>query len=540
MHLKKRVNHIRSRWGLVSLLLLSLMVTMPVSPAEESTVEAVYTGDPDSTIFYDYEQLVNRLHHIESVSGGQVRLEVIGKSNQGRDIYLATAGTGDIPVMIVTQQHGDEPHGTQSVLDLLEDLGTAHDPVALNILERLTVYIVPRLNPDGSEPGVFTYYNVDPDAPVSYGEGDRPCQYRVGWNLNRFHVADWESHILSSYEEFALSTDHLGFVLGSTVTGSADHTGEEGLLIDCGKGLAPEDFPVEAAGNIALIEQGEGTFDEKSHNAETAGAIGSVFYPDDTAGEVLPRWELSAPPSIPVLSIPRDRALEIMEYDGPVTAEIITHTYPDNPVTEAALFMERVLSIEPLWLVDVHNQRSFISPAGRTVTSSLFWGVYGETEVIELGQQLSAVMSEHMDQFDYAEITLFPGTSARDIARNAYSSLGVATVLLELWNNHTNPEIAEILIEHGYEQLFAALKKTADGTLFDLDPTRAFIQDRGERVSLGTAEDVFRRSVLEAEKGDQAGEDELPATGGIIKPWFMVAVALIITAFFLRYKKVSA
>src|SRR5450756_2509573 len=68
--------------------------------------------------YHDYDQLVKALKEIEERSKGEVNLEVIGQSNQGRDIYMAKAGHGPDNVMIITQQHGNEPHGTVSYTHL--------------------------------------------------------------------------------------------------------------------------------------------------------------------------------------------------------------------------------------------------------------------------------------------------------------------------------------------------------------------------------------------------------------------------------------
>ncbi|HEY5674874.1 MAG TPA: M14 family zinc carboxypeptidase [Malonomonas sp.] len=68
-----------------------------------------------------YPELVMQLQQIEKTSKGLVQLEVIGTSNQGRDIYLAKAGNPQNPaVMIITQQHGNEPMTTEAALQLLK------------------------------------------------------------------------------------------------------------------------------------------------------------------------------------------------------------------------------------------------------------------------------------------------------------------------------------------------------------------------------------------------------------------------------------
>ena len=52
------------------------------------------------------------LTRIARDSDGRVRLGVIGRSNEGRALRLASVGHGDTRLLYVTQQHGNEPLGT--------------------------------------------------------------------------------------------------------------------------------------------------------------------------------------------------------------------------------------------------------------------------------------------------------------------------------------------------------------------------------------------------------------------------------------------
>jgi len=144
-----------------------------------------------------YPELVMQLQQIEKTSKGLVQLEVIGKSNQGRDIYLAKAGNPLNPaVMIITQQHGNEPMTTEAALKLLKFLSTGSKQ-AQAILDKLYVLIVARVNPDGTE--LFHRYNVDPAAPASNtAEGFYTSSTAgVGWDINRYHwVTDWQESTL--------------------------------------------------------------------------------------------------------------------------------------------------------------------------------------------------------------------------------------------------------------------------------------------------------------------------------------------------------
>jgi hypothetical protein len=140
----------------------------------------------------DYPQLVKRLQQIEKTSKGLVELEVIGETNEGRDIYLAKIGhPSNDAVMIITQQHGNEVMTTEAALKLIQFLSTG-SARAREILDRLYVLIVPRVNPDGAE--MYWRYNVDEDAPArNTSEGFYTSWTAgIGWDVNRYHwVTDW-------------------------------------------------------------------------------------------------------------------------------------------------------------------------------------------------------------------------------------------------------------------------------------------------------------------------------------------------------------
>ncbi len=84
----------------------------------------------------------------------------IGKSIQEREIYCIKIGKGKTKVLIWSQMHGDEPTATMSIFDLLNFFIAKdnYDSLRKDILENLTLYIIPMLNPDGAE--VFTRENA--------------------------------------------------------------------------------------------------------------------------------------------------------------------------------------------------------------------------------------------------------------------------------------------------------------------------------------------------------------------------------------------
>jgi hypothetical protein len=101
--------------------------------------------------YTDYAEMVKRLQQIEANSQGKVALEVVGQSNQGRDIYQARVGTGDRVVLIESEIHGNENTGTEALLSMLQYLGSSNSPDAQKIREEITLVTLPKMNPDASE-----------------------------------------------------------------------------------------------------------------------------------------------------------------------------------------------------------------------------------------------------------------------------------------------------------------------------------------------------------------------------------------------------
>jgi len=76
----------------------------------------------------------------------------IGYSTQGRALLAARLGNPEgIKVLIITQQHGNEPAATEAVLKVLRWLSRPKVSRAEGILERLDILVIARANPDGGE-----------------------------------------------------------------------------------------------------------------------------------------------------------------------------------------------------------------------------------------------------------------------------------------------------------------------------------------------------------------------------------------------------
>lgn len=165
--------------------------------------------------FENYEQLTNKLIEIEELSEGLIDIDSVAITSEGRDVWLVKIGNEEnTPVLILTQQHGGEPHGTEAAIDIIKWLVGGGEKAQM-ILDELLVLIIPRVNPDGGE--LFTRGNTDFDAPqrdsrdcfddigalildeLDQGRGVFSTTYIApdgtgvpNYDINRYHWPDWE------------------------------------------------------------------------------------------------------------------------------------------------------------------------------------------------------------------------------------------------------------------------------------------------------------------------------------------------------------
>ena len=119
-------------------------------PQEAYATPAFRPGRRD---FPAHAEVLDFVHDLAGRAPARVRIEIVGGSQQGRPIALIVlAGTDGVSaalptVLVLAQQHGNEPAGGEAALALAERL--AGPDAAL--LDRVNVLIVPRANPDGAE-----------------------------------------------------------------------------------------------------------------------------------------------------------------------------------------------------------------------------------------------------------------------------------------------------------------------------------------------------------------------------------------------------
>ena len=78
----------------------------------------------------------------------------LGRSMEERAIYLIKVGTGKTKVLLWSQMHGDEPTATMAIMDMFNFFAQKEDVFDKKrqyLLNNLTLYFIPMLNPDGAE-----------------------------------------------------------------------------------------------------------------------------------------------------------------------------------------------------------------------------------------------------------------------------------------------------------------------------------------------------------------------------------------------------
>jgi len=88
------------------------------------------------------------------VRANMFRVTPIGASIQGRALRAITVGSGPTTVLLWSQMHGDESTATMSLTDILAwfaSSGGERDALRDLLTSRLTIVMVPMLNPDGAE-----------------------------------------------------------------------------------------------------------------------------------------------------------------------------------------------------------------------------------------------------------------------------------------------------------------------------------------------------------------------------------------------------
>ncbi|PTX64379.1 hypothetical protein C8P63_103165 [Melghirimyces profundicolus] len=155
---------------------------LPANPADATGNGPNYNGNETvrNERLHNYEEMVDFLKK-EDRKSDALSLEIYGQSVKGRDLYLANFGVkeGNPTILFLTQQHGNETLTTEGALKFIQYL-TSNSREVKNLLDRVNVLVVPRLNVDGAEGDVN--FSMD-----DYVAGTHTRYNANGVDLNRDH-----------------------------------------------------------------------------------------------------------------------------------------------------------------------------------------------------------------------------------------------------------------------------------------------------------------------------------------------------------------
>lgn len=138
--------------------MITVMMLLLAGSIAPSTVAAQNASE---RAWLDHEELVNRIQRIEMDNQQLVMTEIIGESLDGRPITaMRISRPGDLDpekrpaILLVAGIDADHVHGADVAIEVVEDLVRRiedGDEDAVSFLTEHTLYVVPRVNPDGTE-----------------------------------------------------------------------------------------------------------------------------------------------------------------------------------------------------------------------------------------------------------------------------------------------------------------------------------------------------------------------------------------------------
>ncbi len=121
-----------------------------MSTLKPDFLEEIYPKVKEQTLFgkwITFPDIEPLYKHLSDV----ITSEIIGTSEQNRDIYKLTLGSGNKKILVWSQMHGNESTGTKAVFDLLNFIKQYKESEIVQlILKECTIQIIPMLNPDGA------------------------------------------------------------------------------------------------------------------------------------------------------------------------------------------------------------------------------------------------------------------------------------------------------------------------------------------------------------------------------------------------------
>lgn len=131
---------------------------------EQITAVTPLAFPPDFDDYHDYAEMVSELHTLAATYPDITQLQSIGRSHQGRELWILRitdrpdeTEENEKGILIYSGTHAREHLSVEQTLflanDLLQNYGVEGE--ATNLIDNRDIWILPNLNPDGSE------YDID-------------------------------------------------------------------------------------------------------------------------------------------------------------------------------------------------------------------------------------------------------------------------------------------------------------------------------------------------------------------------------------------
>ena len=144
-------------WNSLRILIFTILISGNIMAQEKQIAWDLYHSYEN---FKEKSLTDRRFKHsdivplIERLKNNKIfKVDKVGKSIEGRDIYLISLGAGKTKVFLWSQMHGDEPTATAALFDIfnlfMDD--NAFPELKKLLISNLSIYIIPMVNPDGAE-----------------------------------------------------------------------------------------------------------------------------------------------------------------------------------------------------------------------------------------------------------------------------------------------------------------------------------------------------------------------------------------------------
>jgi hypothetical protein len=130
--------------------LIFIIMTLGTLHAQDFTNQLMeqYPNFKETSIDHRRFKHSDLLILLEKLPSMGFKVEQAGQSYQGRSINLVSIGRGPYTVLLWSQMHGNEATATMAMLDIFNYL--AQSELVHQLLDSLTLYFIPMLNPDGA------------------------------------------------------------------------------------------------------------------------------------------------------------------------------------------------------------------------------------------------------------------------------------------------------------------------------------------------------------------------------------------------------